>query len=127
MKIKKLSLYKITSIIKAGEAEAFVFQEFKRLPDGLEMIRRFHSVMEKRLTYFDQRWVALYGEDTHELTEWANRMRSIRRHLDEMARHLSVAGTPLFNWDKLLASMGYVNASRVAIEQMLYFNRPPAA
>lgn len=120
--MKKLPFYDIASIVKAGEVDAFAFGEFKDDPAGVENVKDFRARVEEILTDFDARWIKICQGDTKELTEWASRMRLVRSRLDEIDRHLAVAGTRLFNWDTVLGAMGFVNAFRVAAEQVISYN-----
>lgn len=126
MKIKKLALFDYKEVVRAGEIEAFAFQELKELSNGLEIVINFRSKNEKIIKELDRRWVILCDGDLSELTEWANRMRSICRHQNELDRHIAVKGTKAFDWDIVGSEMGYLNAQRVAIEQVLSLNEIPA-
>jgi len=91
------------------------------------MIARMRREVESLLTNFDKRWTILCDGDTQELTEWASRMRLIRAQFDEIDRNLAVAGSRLFDWDKVSLAMSFINSFRVAAEQVLAFNeRVPA-
>ena len=126
--IKKLSIYDLSEIAKAGKIDSFAFKELEESPEmGLVTIKNFRSKIETNLKHYDQRWVVLCDGDITELTEWASRMRLVRTKLDEMDRHLAVANTRLFNWNLVISIMGFVNAFRVAVEQTLDFNDPVAA
>jgi hypothetical protein len=119
-KLKKLPIYELNFVIRTGEIEALAFQDFKDDPaEGIKVVKHIRQGVEKLLPDFDKRWVALCDGDMLELTEWASRMRFIRSQLDEIDRNLAVFGTRLFDWTKVYLAMGYVNAFRVAIEQVL--------
>ena len=120
MKLKKLPIYELPLIARSAELEAWAFQELKEKDqEGVEIVKKFRAGMDKLFQDFDRRWIALCEEDVFELTEWAGRMRFVRSHLDELDRNLAVAGTRLFNWEKVCLAMGYVNSIRVAVEQVL--------
>lgn len=123
--MKKLPVFEYSEVFTAAQIGACAFEELKEdEAKGLSVLKDFRSKFETAITNFDRRWVALCADDVDELTEWANRMRSIRKHLDELDRQLAVAGSKLFNWDSAIFAMAYVNAQRVAIEQVLSFNEP---
>jgi hypothetical protein len=126
--MKKLPMYDLPVIVSAGEIEAFAFEELKEDPaKGIEVIRQFRTNVESLLTDFDARWIRVCNGDTVELTEWASRMRLVRSMLDEIDRHLAVAGSRLFDWNKVLGAMGFLNSFRVAAEQVLGMNEELAA
>ncbi len=119
-KLQKLPIYELSIMVRTGEIEALAFQNLKDNPaEGIEVVKHLRNGVEKLLPDFDKRWVALCEGDIHELTEWAGRMRFMRSQLDEIDRNLAVFGTRVFDWAKVCLAMGYVNAFRVAIEQVL--------
>ena len=123
--IKKLAFYDLSAIITAAGIEVMAFQELRKKPDGLEIVKRFRSEAETLLQNLDQRWVTLCDGDPQELTDWANRMLFIRGKLNELDHQLAISNKPhLFRWDTVLFVMGLVNAFRVAAELMIDYNSP---
>jgi hypothetical protein len=128
MPLKRLPhLDSLDAIIRAGQIDSIGLSDLKDGPEGLRVLETWRKGVEKLLTDYDRRWIALCKDDVNELTEWASRMRLVRGRLDEIDRHLAVKGSRLFNWDAVLPAMGLVNAFRVAIEQTINHSEQDAA
>jgi hypothetical protein len=124
--IKKLPIYDMDKIVQGGISDAAGLQELRKRTDGLDLVTEFLSRTQKFFAEADRRWTELCGDNELELTEWASRMRLVRDKIDEISRHLAVKETHLFKWDTVLSCMGFLNAFRVAVGQVLDFNKPVA-
>lgn len=122
MTIQKLRLDEPNFVALSSRLDAIAFLDVITESGGLEIVQKFRLGSERLLASFDERWIKLCNGDVTELTSWANRIRFIRLHFDEIDRQLLVKGSRLFNNETVATAMGYINAHRVAIEQTLNYN-----
>lgn len=117
--LHKLPIYDLSTVILTGQIEGTVFRALKTEDNGLQTVIGFRANSKKLLEDFEARWIPLCDGDVFELTEWANRMRFINQMFDEIDRNLAVKNTRLFDWDRVGTAMGYINAFRTVVEQVL--------
>lgn len=122
--IKRLAIYDLQFLAETGRIEGELFRRALDEADGLDTLISWREGVEELLSDYDRRWIIMCSGDMMELTEWAARIKFIRRLLDEIDRNLAAVKVRprLFNKDAVGSAWGMVNAFRVAAEQMLDHN-----
>ena len=113
----------LVNIQSAAAANAAAFMDLMQRKDYTG-VQSFFSGTKSLISSIDKKMTALCLEfdDQAALVGWADRMRTICRHLDNIERNLPHVNHRLFNWPEVISSMGLVLAFRVGAEQTLGVN-----
>ena len=97
---------------------------FRMLADEKDFtaVKNFREGNEAAFKRLDEDYTVLC-HDEHALITWADRMRAVRRHLDELDRNLAFEGKRQFNWDAVVTAIGILDAYRVMSEQTIALNK----
>ena len=124
MPIKKAPTDDYIGIMKTASINALFFLTLEEEKD-FQAVKVFRKRVEQIFQRLDGEMVKLCSNDVDELTQWAARIGTVRRQLDELDRNLAFAGQRQFNWARVIEVMSFLNALRVASEQTVEINTTP--
>ena len=128
-KLEKLPIYDLEKITTAGRIDQLGFEQWSEGGQiNVGFAEKFHRNYTELMHNFNDEWTELCGDDESELTEWESRMRLVQGMLDEIERQVIAGKTKprLVDWPKIIEHIGFLNAFRVVVEQVIAFNNDEA-
>ena len=111
-----------TILVSSIQANISAFAILEKEND-FKAVKRFRRVLEEAFIRIDTDYCKLCKEE-RPLVIWADRMRTVRRHLDEIDRNLPFEGKRQFNWDAVIIAISTLCAFRLVSEQTVELNKP---
>lgn len=129
MPIVKPPCYRLDNIIRDGRIDAGALLNLKQDPEnGLRVIQGFRKKIEDILAALNPRWITLCKGDQTELEEWNQRMNVVRSKIKEIDNEIGSGESFIFDWNLVIAEIGFLNAFREAVSTTLDYNeRAPQA